>query len=92
MAVREAHPQPFALAAAAMATSHVGRRPGLVDEHQPLGIEVELAIEPGLALRQNVRTVLLAGVAALYGMARPFSPASDMMPVLEKEGADRCLL
>jgi transposase len=37
------------------------------------------------ALLQDVGAVLLDRVPGLYGMARPFSPASDMMSVLEKE-------
>jgi len=85
MSVREAHPQPLALRAAAMAAGHVGGGPGLVDEDEALGFEVELAVEPVLALPQDVGTVLLDRVPGLYGMARPFSPASDMMPALEKE-------
>ena len=67
-----------------MAAGHVGRRPGFVDEHQSRRIEVELAVEPRLALAQDVGTVLLDRVAGLYRMARPFSPAAGMMPVLEK--------
>jgi hypothetical protein len=30
--------------------SHFGRSPGLVDEDQAFGIEIELALEPSLAL------------------------------------------
>ena len=66
MAVREAHPQPLALRAAAMAAGHVGRSPGLIDEHEPLGIEVELAFEPVMPLPQDVGTVLLDRVAGLF--------------------------
>ncbi len=47
-------------------------------------MKVELAVEPGLALPQDVGAVLLDGVASLYGMARPFLAASDMMPLLWK--------
>jgi hypothetical protein len=41
---------------------HVGGGPGLVDEDQPLGMEIELTVEPFLALLQDVRAVLLGGV------------------------------
>jgi hypothetical protein len=46
MAMREAHPQALALAAAAMAAGHVGRRPGLVDKDKACRIEIELAAKP----------------------------------------------
>jgi hypothetical protein len=49
-----------------MGPGHVGRRPGLVDEDQALRIEVELAVEPGLAPAQDVRAVLLTRVAGLF--------------------------
>lgn len=49
-----------------MAAGHVGRGPGLVDEDEALGVEVELAVEPGLALAQDVRAVLLARVPDLF--------------------------
>lgn len=66
MAVWVTHPQPLAPPAAAMAARHVGRRPGLLDEHQPLGVEVELAIEPVLARTQDVGAILLDRVPGLF--------------------------
>jgi hypothetical protein len=84
MAVREAHPQTLAFGAAAIAAGHVGRRPSLVDEDQAFWFQIELTVEPVVTLFQDVGTVLLDCVPGLYGMARPFSPASGMMPVLEK--------
>jgi hypothetical protein len=71
---------------------HVRGGPGFVNKDEAFGFEIDLAIKPMPALPQDVGTVLLDRVAGLYGMARPFSSASDMMPVLEKEGADRGLL
>jgi len=67
-----------------MAAGHVGGGPRLVDEDEALGLQIELAIEPAPPLAQDVGTVLLDRVPGLYGMARPFSPASYMMLVLEK--------
>jgi len=49
-----------------MAPRHVGGRPGLVDEHEPIGVEIGLSVEPGAALAQNVRAILLDGVAGLF--------------------------
>lgn len=39
---------------------------GLVDEHEALGIEIELAVEPGLALLQDVGPLLLGRVRGLF--------------------------
>jgi hypothetical protein len=41
------------------------RRLTLVDEDEPLGIEVGLRLEPGLALPQNVPAALLDRMAGL---------------------------
>jgi hypothetical protein len=64
--VREAHPQALAPGAAAMAAGHIGRGPGFVDEHEPLGIEIKLAIEPFMPLAQDVGAVLLDRMASLF--------------------------
>src|SRR3954454_10209917 len=45
---------------------HVGRGPGLVDEDEARGIEVELALEPGLAPLQDVGAVLLGRLRRLF--------------------------
>lgn len=66
VAVGEAHPQPLAAPRATMAAGHVGRGPGLINEQQPVWVKVELAVEPGLALPQDVGAVLLDGVASLF--------------------------
>ncbi len=50
----------------AMALCHLGRRPGLVDEDQPLGVQIGLRVEPGLAAAQNVRPLLLGGVRGFF--------------------------
>jgi hypothetical protein len=71
MAVREAHPQPLTLPAAAMAAGHVGGSPRLVDEDKALRGEIDLALEPFPPLFQDVGPVLLDCMASLYRMARP---------------------
>jgi len=45
---------------------HVGRSPGLVDEHQPLGIKIQLALEPRLASLADVGSLLLGGMRRLF--------------------------
>ena len=71
MAMREAHAQALALGAAAMAAGHVGRGPGLVDEDQALGIEIELAVEPVVPLLQDVGAVLLDRMPSLFLRVMP---------------------
>ena len=66
MAVRDAEAQAFAAAAAAVGASHLGRSPGLVDKDQAFGIEIGLAVEPGLAPLQDVGAVLLGRVRGLF--------------------------
>jgi len=64
--MREAHPQPLAPLAAPMAAGHVGRSPGLVDEDEAPGFEVDLAVEPMPTLPQDVGAVLLDRVTGLF--------------------------
>jgi hypothetical protein len=59
MTVRKAHSQPLTLEASSMSAGHIGCRPGLVDEYEPLWVEIELVLEPALSLFQDVRTALL---------------------------------
>jgi transposase len=49
-----------------MAAGHVGGGPGLVDEDEAFGFEVDLAVEPMLPLPQDVGTVLLDRVPGLF--------------------------
>jgi len=64
--MRHAHPKPLAALAAAMAARHVGRGPGFIDEDEALGVEIGLAVEPGLPALQDIRPILLAGVRGLF--------------------------
>src|SRR5215210_7165018 len=64
--MRHASPQPPTARGPSVAPGHVRGSPGLVDEDQPLGIEIELALEPGLAPLANIRPVLLGGMRRLF--------------------------
>jgi hypothetical protein len=64
--VRDADPKASPTRSPPVAPGHVGGSPGLVDEHQPLGIKVELALEPGLAPLADIRAVLLGGMRRLF--------------------------
>jgi hypothetical protein len=64
--VREAHPQPLAFPAAPVTAGHVGGGPGLVDEDEAFGFEVDLTVEPVPALSQDVGAVLLDRVPGLF--------------------------
>jgi hypothetical protein len=63
--MRDAGPEPFTLLRTAMQTSHVGRRPRLVDKDEADGIEIELAVEPVFPALQNIRAILLRRVRGL---------------------------
>jgi hypothetical protein len=54
-----AHPQALSARGSSVASSHVGRGPGLVDEHEARRVKVELILEPGLTPLQDIRAVLL---------------------------------
>jgi len=56
----------LALGRSSATPGHVGRSPGLLDEHQLLGVEIELAFKQCLAPLQGVRPVLLRGVRAFF--------------------------
>ena len=60
-----------ALGAAAMAAGHVGGGPRLIDEHEALGLQIELVVEPLFALPQDVGPVLLDGMASLFLRVMP---------------------
>ncbi len=51
---------------AAAQTRHLGRGSGLIDEHQPEGIEIGLLDEPGQPARRDVRPIPLGGVRGFF--------------------------
>jgi len=50
---------------------HIGRSPGLVDEHEAGGVEIELPLEPGFTPPQDVRPFLLGRVRRLFFTVMP---------------------
>ena len=60
MSMRDAHAQTLSARRPAIATSHVGAGPGLVDRHQPVGIEIQLPVEPRQAALYDIGALLLA--------------------------------
>ena len=52
-------PEPPSTRRSPMSSSHFGAGSSLVDEDQMLGIEVQLAFEPGVTARKDVGTTLL---------------------------------
>jgi hypothetical protein len=65
-AVRHLGDEPRAAAAAPVPAGHVGLGPGLVDEHQALGVKPALMHLPAGAPTGDVGAVLLAGVQAFF--------------------------
>lgn len=63
--------QPLAFGHAASFAHHVCRHPSLVDEDEPLDVEIELAAKPFLASLHNVGSVLLVRMGGLSLSVRP---------------------
>ena len=66
MAMRHAGPQALAPGRSSVAAGHVGRGPGLIDEHEARRVEIKLIVEPLLPSSQDVRPVLLGRVCGLF--------------------------
>ncbi|MBB4860641.1 hypothetical protein HNO88_003985 [Novosphingobium chloroacetimidivorans] len=66
MTMREAHSQALASGTATMAAGHVGRSPCFVDKDEALWLEIKLVIKPGMALPQDIGSVLLDRVTRLF--------------------------
>ena len=66
MTVRYADAQTLPFWGPAVAPRHIGRSPGLVDEDEPVRVEVGLTVEPGFPPRQDVGTILLRGMRRLF--------------------------
>ncbi len=49
-----------------MAAGHVRGGPRLIDEHEPFGFQVELAVKPVPTLAQDIGAVLLDRVPGLF--------------------------
>jgi hypothetical protein len=54
-----------------MTAGHVGGGPGLVDEDEALGLQIDLALEPVPALLQDVGAILLDCMASLFLRVMP---------------------
>jgi hypothetical protein len=65
MAVRDAGPAAFAARRSSAQAGHLRGETGLVDEHEPGGVEIQLAVEPVPAPLQDVGAVLLQCVRGL---------------------------
>ena len=65
MTMRYADAQTLPFWGPAVAPRHIGRSPGLVDEDEPVRVEVGLTVEPGFPPRQDVGTILLRGMRRL---------------------------
>lgn len=66
MFVWDGHTQPLSATGSAVGARHLRRGRGLVDEHEPVWIEVDLAFEPLVASAQDVRAILLRGMTRLF--------------------------
>jgi hypothetical protein len=71
VAVRHGGHQPLPTPGPAMAARHVGGRPGLVDQHQALRVQVRLSVAPDRPGRGDVRPLPLGCVLGLFFRVRP---------------------
>ncbi len=77
--------QALAFRPATVLARHVRRRPGLVDEDEFLGVEIELVLEPVFAPLQDVGTILLARVRGLFFHVTPWrSKKRHSEPMLKR--------
>jgi hypothetical protein len=65
MAMRHARPAALAARTAAPAARHLGVHPSLIDEDKPFGLQLQLVLEPGSALSQDIGALLLVGIRRL---------------------------
>jgi hypothetical protein len=81
--VRHGGDQALAALGAAVQPGHVRLRPGLVDEDQPLGVQLVLVLAPFGSRLSDVRPVLLGGAQRLFFNVKPSSlRVSDSRPLL----------
>ncbi len=66
VSMRHRCPTTLTAQGSAMAPGHLGRSAGLVDEHQPFGLQIGLGVEPGLLAAQDVSSLLLARVRGFF--------------------------
>lgn len=92
VAVGQSDPEPFASGTSAMASRHVGGSPSLVDEHEAVRVEIELALKPVPATSQDVGTILLRGMGGLFLRVMPWRakkrwivPKPKVRPCCERE-------
>ena len=80
MSVRDGGTAALAAWGSSAQPGHLGRGARLVDEDQLLGVEVELAVEPGLPGFENIGALLLRRVRGL----------SERQAVSVEKGPGRC--
>ncbi len=63
---------PLALAGTPVAAGHVRRRPGFINEHEPVGVQTGLSVEPVETSLQDVRAILFGRVSGLFFRVIPW--------------------
>ena len=66
MSVWNGRPAPLAPPGTTVKAGHFRACPGLVDKHQTIRIEIELAGKPGPAARKDIRSLLFGGVRGFF--------------------------
>src|SRR3954466_5950576 len=81
-------PRPFRAPPAK--SRHLGRGGGLVDEDEPVRIEIELAFKPGFARLLHIGSLLLGGMRGLFLYVIP-RRAKKRQIVVTPKGAPRSI-
>lgn len=68
--MRHGHPATLAAGSSVPQPCHFSAGAGLVDEHQVLGIEISLRVEPSLPPAGYIRPVLLGGMRRFLSVIR----------------------
>ena len=87
MTMGRGHAQALAARGPAVGASHVGLGPGLVDEHQPVGVESGLAVTPGVPPAQNVRASLLHRMSSIFSREAVAHEKALDRPIAEDQTA-----
>ncbi len=66
MPMRDGGTQPLATRRPAVSARHLGRGPSFINEDQAIRVQIGLVLKPLPTLCQDVRALLLCGVASLF--------------------------
>ena len=78
--MRDARAQALAAGATSAQAGHLGRKAGLVDEHQAGRVEIELPVKPRFTRDEDVGPVLLGCVCGFLNVIARVAKKRQMVP------------